>query len=79
MVDQKLLPSESKKIWNARTLTSSMVAAQDAALVPSDLIVDFSRINFGLGSVNPVDRIKFFGKHNPQRAIFLIKSARTMN
>ena len=70
MVDQKILPGEYKKVWNAKTLTPAMVAAQDAVLEPSDVIIDFSRINFGLGAYNPVDRIRFFGKHNPNRNKF---------
>lgn len=65
MVDQQVVPGEYKQLWNNKSLTRELVAAQSPDLEPNDVIVDFSRVNFGMGMLNPVEHVKFFGKHNP--------------
>jgi hypothetical protein len=60
---------EAVRTW-ASTAThegADILQANAASLQPSDVIIDISIPHYGMGEKNPMDSVKFYSKHSPNR------------
>ena len=65
-----------------RTLSVVTTPADDgdsSSLQESDIVVSFSVMHFGMKEKNPLDFVRFYSKHDPNRRFFFLYYFRSIN
>lgn len=77
-VDQVLIPKDLQHRINKNIITEEFISthqnASGEAILPGDLILDWTKLSYGKGDKNPVDYVKFYAKYHDDVAQNIAKN-----